>query len=116
MPETDKAAVIEEGPGMGVTMKPASSAARTSRLPGSEMAGVPASEMIATFSPSLETFQNDLGLATFAEAMQAHELRGDFPAIKEYAAIAGIFARNQIDFTQHIHRTEGDILQITNGS
>ncbi len=44
---------IDEAPGKTSTCNPEATAARTSLNPGSDMAGVPASDIIATRSPSL---------------------------------------------------------------
>ena len=52
------AAVTAEGPGMGTTLNPAAPAAATSRWPGSEIAGVPASEMSAMHWPPSSVCNN----------------------------------------------------------
>ncbi len=51
-PEITSAVTAATGPGTADTRKPASSVARTSRSPGSEMPGVPASVTSATSSPA----------------------------------------------------------------
>ena len=51
-PETTSAAVTADGPGTTLISIPASTAARRRRNPGSETAGMPASETSATRSPS----------------------------------------------------------------
>ena len=51
-PETTSAAVTADGPGTTLISTPASTAARRRRNPGSETAGMPASETSATRSPS----------------------------------------------------------------
>ena len=51
MPAATSAAITAEAPGIGTTGSPAATAASTSRDPGSEMSGVPASEISAIESP-----------------------------------------------------------------
>ena len=51
-PETTRAATRADGPGITSTGIPSAMASRTRSYPGSEMAGVPASETSATLSPS----------------------------------------------------------------
>src|SRR5581483_7418164 len=54
-PEATSAAIAAEGPGTTRTSIPASTHARTSRYPGSESPGIPASEITATSSPERRT-------------------------------------------------------------
>ena len=49
--EKDRAAITALGPGTGTAAKPAARTAATMRAPGSQMPGVPASEISATCSP-----------------------------------------------------------------
>ncbi len=51
-PETVSAVSTDDAPGIAMTARPASCAARTSLKPGSEISGVPASEISATAPPS----------------------------------------------------------------
>ena len=51
IPEIEMAATAADGPGTAATRIPAAIAALTRRYPGSEIAGVPASVISATFSP-----------------------------------------------------------------
>ena len=50
-PETLKAEVKDEGPGMGITFIDNFRASLTSKYPGSEILGVPASEINPTLIP-----------------------------------------------------------------
>jgi hypothetical protein len=51
IPDAASAVMAALGPGTGSTRNPFSIAARTSRSPGSEIVGVPASDTRATSSP-----------------------------------------------------------------
>ncbi len=52
-PAVDTAAIAAFAPGIGTTANPASRTARTSRAPGSLIAGVPASLTSATLRPAI---------------------------------------------------------------
>jgi hypothetical protein len=56
-PDTDSAATAALGPGTGTTASPSARASRTSRYPGSEMPGVPASDTRATLRPERKAFR-----------------------------------------------------------
>src|SRR5262245_16698566 len=56
-PAAESAAATADGPGTGTTSMPAARASRTSRKPGSEMPGVPASVTRATEAPSASAFK-----------------------------------------------------------
>ena len=51
-PDSAKAVNTAEGPGAAVTRTPAAMAASTNRYPGSETAGIPASETIRRLAPA----------------------------------------------------------------
>jgi hypothetical protein len=51
-PDTDIAAVTEDGPGTGTTLTFCSRADFTKKCPGSDMSGVPASDINDTILPS----------------------------------------------------------------
>ncbi len=68
----------------------------TSRWPGSDIAGVPASEMRATFWPCSRRSRDRARFAALAEFVEADETCGDLQALQQDAALAGVFARDDI--------------------
>lgn len=91
-PDADKSDVTAHGPGTGVTLIPSTWALSTTRAAGSDMAGVPASDAIATRSPFFASFINSGARCDSLWAWRDRR-RGNFDAL-------GAIDRNRRDVTR----------------
>ena len=115
VPQTLRAAVSTDGPGIGSTDIPSATASRTTRTPGSEMQGVPASEIRATLFPSakiIDQLLSPMPLAVFVEADQGSV---DIIMRKELPAPSGVFGSDEVNLLQYPQSAQGNILQISDG-
>ena len=90
--------------------------ARSSRCPGSEMPGMPASVMMATFSPWPSRAEQFGGAARFVVLVVADERLADPEMLEQVQRMAGILAGDHVRLLQDIDGAQGDIGQVADGS
>ena len=100
------------GPGTGTTPTPASRAARTSRKPGSEMPGVPASVDEAHRFPLAQHAQDGLALAQLVVLEVARDGHVDVEVAQEAPRPPCVLAGDQVDLLEDAERAQGQILEV----
>ena len=97
---------------MGSTLKPAATAALTTRSPGSLMPGVPASVTSATFSPRPRRCENFFAALGFVELEVAQERFGNFEMPEQLPGVTRVFGRDDVALLQHAQCAQRDVFQI----
>lgn len=110
-PAADSAAISAQEPGTGTTRIPSACAWRTRWKPGSEISGVPASEISATSSP-LQPGDEAPALLALVVLVAGRQWRLDAEVLEQPDRMAGILRSHQGHLPQHPQGARADVVEI----